>query len=680
MRATLILAICAALVGCSPGTPSIPPSTPPDTAQLPSRLDLLGYVQVTTDADPLGTQVQWVNPVTLKPQSLDPAAGVQFRAVTAPTPLVNDTVRGERYLHSTLQVHAPGRRNLYLLAMDTPQTISDTAFTSVRNDAGAVLGEAAARAVKPAHRMSAPGAAHPAGSDLVVFTEAELDARTGGGPAPFPWGFAARVCLNSACSSYTRTFDPDGGGMLTYPGRVTLAFKVPLSGASTPRSVSGTFAVYQESSEDIRVTQTPEEQASGTVAGLNAPNAQALPAAFRVTHFPGSSVPFGTRLNAVRTSGPASAPTGTLFEVADPCAAPSGAQDPCFTPVVRQEIELYNPSLQTNGQATLLFGERSGFGFTWESLVGPQRTSDPSVPGYRSSAWLLPDRILTGHTVPDMPTQFFQISRWFISGATDPAFQAVTVPYELGYELGNAYSDLPLSFHPLTGGDILVVVPYQQNTTICDGSGCFTYPVDYGLRSLVFTSSGQQVTGHLLNDLRASAPTFNQTRSPSCSGYGRVSVTLMDSSTTSTLVTFSTQGATTRTLPRTNILACQIQPNGNTLIVTGGTSPRLLTVTGSGVTDVALVPGGFQNRRLETAAFYADGRFVLGAQTSSEPPATAECGPDGACGPLRPVGPLDSYLAAVNVDASGRPLTLVVTNPSPEDGGPPILTLTRWMR
>ena len=114
--------------------------------------------------------------------------------------------------------------------------------------------------------------------------------------------------------------------------------------------------------------------------------------------------------------------------------------------------------------------------------------------------------------------------------------------------------------------------------------------------------------------------------------------------------------------------------------MTGGTAPRLLTVTGSGVTDVALVPGGFQNRRLETAAFYADGRFVLGAQTSSEPPATAECGPDGACGPLRPVGPLDSYLAAVNVDASGRPLTLVATNPSPEDGGPPILTLTRWMR
>ncbi|GHG38328.1 hypothetical protein GCM10017784_36120 [Deinococcus indicus] len=679
MRATLILAVCAALVGCSTGTPSIPPATPPDTSQLPSRLDLLGYVQVTTDADPLETQVQWVNPVTLKPQSLDPAAGVQFRAVTAPAPLVNDTVRGERYLHSTLQVHAPGRRNLYLLAVDTPQTISDTAFTSVRNDAGAALGEAAARAVKPAHRMSAPGAAHPAGSDLVVFTEAEIAARTGGGAAPFPWGFAARVCLNSACSSYTRTFDPDGGGMLTYPGRVTLAFKVPLSGASTPRSVSGTFAVYQESGDDIRVTQTTDEQASGTVAGLNAPNAQALPSAFRVTHFPGSSVPFGTRLNAVRTSGPASAPTGTLFAVADPCAAPSGSQDPCFTPVVRQEIELYNPSLQTNGQATLLFGERSGFGFTWDSLVGPQMTSAPSLPSSGASAFLLPDRVLTAHIVPNSPSQSFQIDRWFLSGAPDPAFSPITIPYQLVLESG-AWSDLPPIVLPL-GAEIVVVAPFQHEEISCAPDlGCTQILVNAGLRTLVFTSSGQQVTGHPLNDLRASAPTFTQPRSPSCSGNGQVSVTLMDSGSASTLVTFSTQGATTRTLPRTNILACQIQPNGNTLIVTGGTAPRLLTVTGSGVTDVALVPGGFQNRRVETAAFYADGRFVLGVQTSSEPPATAECGPDGACGPLRPVGPLDSSLAAVNVDASGRPLTLVVTNPSPEDGGPPILTLTRWMR
>ncbi|GAA0501423.1 hypothetical protein [Deinococcus depolymerans] len=676
----LPLFVCAALIGCAPSTPPAPspgPTLAPGTSR--PRLELLGYVQVTADTDPQGSRVQWLDAAALRPQTLDPATGVQFRTVTTPTPFVNDPVRGERYLHSTLQVHAPERRNVYLLAVDTPQTISDTAFTSVRSDDGTLLGEAAARAVKPAHRMSAPGAAHPAGSDLVVFTETELTARTGGGPAPFPWGFAARVCLNAACTAYTRTFHPEPTGTLSYAGRVTLAFKVPLSGTATPRSVSGTFAVYQESAEDIRVTQTTEEQASGTVAGLNAPNAQALPATFRVTHFPGSSIPFGARLNAVRTSGPASAPTGSLFALADPCAAPSGAQDPCFTPVLGR-FEMYGSDLQTNGQNTVLFGERSGSGLSWETLVGPQQTSFPGLPSYRASAVLQSDRVLTGHTVPDTFSQVFQIDRWFLSGAADPAFGSVTVPYELDYETGNAYSDLPLSFHPLTGGDTLVVAPYQRNSAACDGFSCFSFPVDSGLRTLVITSSGQQATGHPLDDLRASVWTGSQPRSPSCSGYGQVAVTLMDSVSTSTLITFSAQGTVTRTLPRTNLLACRVQPNGNTLVVTGGTSPRLLTVTGGGLTDVALVPGGFQNRRVDAAAFHDDGHLVLGVQTNAAPPATAECSPSGSCGPLRPVGPLDSSLNAVNIDTAGRPLTLVSTNPLPEDGGPPTLTLTRWVR
>lgn len=666
MRRTTLLILAGLLASCAPHATPDPESAPPR---------LIGYLQVNTD--PAHPDARWVNPVALTPLTLTETPGVQFRSVTTAPAAVNDTARGERFFSTTLQVSAPERRNIYLIGVDTAQTIGDTAFTSVRSDAGVLLGESAARSVKPAHRMTAPGVVHPAAADLVVFSEADLADRTSMAPALFPWGFAARVCQTSACDTYTRTFPPDPGGQTTYSGRVTLAFRVPLNGTATPRSVTGTYAVFAESGEDLRVTQTPEEQARGTVAGLGAPNAQALPPAFRVIHFPGSTIPFGTRLTTVRTSGPAGAPTSTLFPPADPCAAPSGVLDPCFTPVITRPI-LSDLHLQTSGADTLVFGTQSGSGLAWESLSAPSASALLSLPPTAHRPLLHAGRVTTGAVDVDGGTGF-RIARYLVSGQPDPTFTPPGIPYDLALSTGNLPGEPPVLVQ--LGTDLLVISAYQREELICGENGCgWSMTPEEGLRTTVLTSGGAVNAAHPLHDRRQTlVGARDATLGPSCANATAAAVVAPGpTSGTSRLVTFSAQGATARQLNSGPVLACRLRANGDVHLITGGSAPQFLTVTSGSVTDVPLLVGVLPGGGVRKAAFYADGHAYLGTYRSAAPPATVECTPTGTCGDLRPVGLLESSIEDVAIDASGQPLTLRADGMF--DGGPPQLTLERWIR
>ncbi|MFW8626887.1 delta-60 repeat domain-containing protein [Deinococcus sp. ME38] len=295
----------------------------------PAPPSLIGYVEVTAGEQPAA---RWVDQ-TLTPLTLtELPAGLDLRAVTAPTPTLDDGAT--RYLFSTVQVrngrgadNAPERRNITFLAVDTDGTIADTAIRSVRSDTGTLLNTPdVARAVLPAHRMDAPGDVTAAGADFVAYPEPDLPALTGMTGTLLPWGFAARRCLNAACDVFDRTL-PANPAPTRYDGRVTFAFKTPrgADAASTPRSVTAVYAVFEDAARPPRITQTTEEQAAGTTAGLGS-----VPAGFDLIRFPGSALNTGTLLGAVRTSGGAGAPTAQLFTPLDPCAGPAGSLDPCF--------------------------------------------------------------------------------------------------------------------------------------------------------------------------------------------------------------------------------------------------------------------------------------------------------------------------------------------------------------
>ena len=296
---------------------------------VPAPPTLIGYVEITAGEQPAA---RWVNQALTPLALTELPAGLDLRAVTAPTPTLDDG--GTRYLFSTLQVrngrgadNAPERRNITFLAVDTDGTIADTAIRSVRSDTGTLLNTPdVARAVLPAHRMDAPGDVTAAGADFVAYPEPDLPALTGMTGTLLPWGFAARRCLNAACDVFDRTL-PANPAPTRYDGRVTFAFKTPrgADAASTPRSVTAVYAVFEDTARPPRLTQTTEEQAAGTAAGLGS-----VPAGFDLIRFPGSALNTGTLLGAVRTSGGAGAPTAQLFTPLDPCAGPAGSLEPCF--------------------------------------------------------------------------------------------------------------------------------------------------------------------------------------------------------------------------------------------------------------------------------------------------------------------------------------------------------------
>ena len=373
----------------------------------PAPPSLIGYVEITAGEQPAA---RWVDR-TLTPLALtELPTGLDLRAVTAPTPTLDDG--GTRYLFSTVQVrngrgadNAPERRNITFLAVDTDGTIADTAIRSVRSDTGTLLNTPdVARAVLPAHRMDAPGDVTVAGADFVAYPEPDLPALTGMTGTLLPWGFAARRCLNATCDVFDRTL-PANPAPTRYDGRVTFAFKTPrgADAASMPRSVTAVYAVFEDAARPPRITQTTEEQAAGTTAGLGS-----VPAGFDLIRFPGSVLTGGTLLGAVRTSGGAGAPTAQLFIPLDPCAGPAGSLDPCFG---------------TGGTVTTDFAG--------------------SLDEGRALSLDAQGRILVAGCADTDTQANFALARYTASGALDPTFGTggkVTTDFAGNSDVGNALS------------------------------------------------------------------------------------------------------------------------------------------------------------------------------------------------------------------------------------------------
>ncbi|WP_407572607.1 hypothetical protein [Deinococcus altitudinis] len=330
----LLIAACA-----QPGV-----TTPAATRNAASSPALLGYVEITSGkVGPTDQSVRWVTPTAdgFAPLTLTPSPSqLQLRGDKSVTWSFDDGKT--RYLSTTLDVrnvvpNAQDTRNVYFLAVDTPQTIGDTAISAILNDDGKWISDLnVARRIFPTHDVIPPGKVQTTGADFVAFSEDEIQGLApAAGGVLFPWGFGVRHCLDNGlndniCSLFTRTV-PASDARNSYDAIVTFSYQAPVrSSAQTPDAVKAVYAVYKDVGAQPRITQSIQEQGAGTVAGL-----ATVPSGFYATKFPGNTLAVGGLLLNLRISGPASGATSTLLPLtttppADPCPGASGTNTACF--------------------------------------------------------------------------------------------------------------------------------------------------------------------------------------------------------------------------------------------------------------------------------------------------------------------------------------------------------------
>ncbi|WP_170131026.1 kelch-like protein [Deinococcus yavapaiensis] len=257
--------------------------------------------------------MQWVRPDADTLRALDLTsipAGLDVQVVPTTTPFFD--AGGTRYLYSHFKVRngkgsTPNSdlKNVTFLALDNTTTLGDTAIVSMRNAAGAAITSVdVARSLRPTHRMDTSSVVQALGADLQLFSESEVSAFANS----FPWGFGVRHCLDVNCDAYDKTL-PGNPSLSQFDGRVTLAFKTPVTtAANTPKSASMLYLVVADNTTNPRVVQSSEEQLTGTVAGRSA-----VPAGFDLVKLPGSNLPGGTQLSNVRVAGTSSTTTSTLL-------------------------------------------------------------------------------------------------------------------------------------------------------------------------------------------------------------------------------------------------------------------------------------------------------------------------------------------------------------------------------
>ena len=336
-----VLLLPMLLAACSQPTATAPVVTPPPiVATSPT---LLGYVEVTAGKiGPSEQSVRWVTPTA---EGFKPLALAQLPNSLQLYGDQNVTWSFDngktRYLATTLDVRnvastPQDTKNVYFMAVDTPQTIGDTAISAVLNDDGQWISDLdVARHIFPTHDVIPPGKVLTIGADFVAFAESEIQGLVpSGGGVVLPWGFAVRHCLENGldytCSLFNRTL-PASDAQNSYDAIVTFSFQAPvLTSDKTPDAVKAVYAVYKDVGARPRITQSIQEQAAGTVAGLNT-----VPSGFDVTKFPGSKLTTGNLLTNLRISGTASNPTSTLLPIvvpppADPCSGASGTLVKCF--------------------------------------------------------------------------------------------------------------------------------------------------------------------------------------------------------------------------------------------------------------------------------------------------------------------------------------------------------------
>ncbi len=333
------------LAACGQPTTTAPTVMPPVAATSPT---LLGYVEVTAGKQTAAAQsVRWVKP------TINGFAPLALAQVPLTLQLHGDQNvtwsfdNGKtRYLATTLDVRNTASnpqetKNVYFLAVDTPQTIGDTAISAVLNDDGQQTTDLeVARHLFPTHGVIPPGQVQQPSADFVAFSEDEIaNLKPASGDVLFPWGFGVRHCLSATCDQFNRTI-PASDAQNSYDAIVTFAFQAPvLTSAKTPDAVRAVYAVYKDVGANPRLSQSVQEQAAGTVAGL-----KAVPSGFWATKFPGSTLNGGGWLLNLRISGPASNPTSLMIPPSkptpptppppppstDPCPGASGTLVTCF--------------------------------------------------------------------------------------------------------------------------------------------------------------------------------------------------------------------------------------------------------------------------------------------------------------------------------------------------------------
>ncbi|MGY2895651.1 hypothetical protein [Deinococcus sp. UYEF24] len=376
---TSLLAVPLLLAACAQPSATVPVVTQPPVATSPT---LLGYIEVTAGKqDGTAPSVQWVEPTAngLRPLALAQVPlNLQLHGDQNVTWSFDDGKT--RYLATTLDVRnlastPQDTKNVYFLAMDTPQTIGDTAISSILNDDGQRIADLdVARHIFPTHGVIPPGQVQQPSADFVAFSEDEItQLKPAQGNVLFPWGFGVRHCLSVTCDKFNRTI-PASDARNSYDAIVTFAFQAPvLSSAKTPDAVRAVYAVYKDVGANPRLSQSLQEQAAGTVAGL-----PSIPSGFFATKFPGSTLQGGGWLSNLRISGTPSNPTSLMLPPstttptppADPCPGASGTPVTCFSPV---QIGGFSDALGVDAQGRILVAGTTVSNFNGQKTLSLSR-------------------------------------------------------------------------------------------------------------------------------------------------------------------------------------------------------------------------------------------------------------------------------------------------------------------
>jgi predicted outer membrane repeat protein len=338
------------LAGCAdqPTAPAAPP------AEAPSPARVLGLVEVTFEAagtPQMSASAHWLGAApgggaggpsfALTPVGSGGDSGIQLASSGRGFVDVGNT----RYLYASFQVrnaatngnaYSVARKNVTFVAYTGASTYAQTAVTSLARFDGsayadATLRDSIAREILPAHGMTSTGSTPLVVSELADFQalpESELTALPTTSGSPLAYGYVVR-CVSSCADGRTLAASPAAG---QFDGRVTFAVKLPIQAAAAdnPFRFSMIFLAVEDGT--TRVTESPEEQGTGSVAA----RAAALPGSTIEILGTGSVAAGGNaveRLCRVRTAGtdPAN-PLATLVDAGG--CTPGGVSLPSNVRVV----------------------------------------------------------------------------------------------------------------------------------------------------------------------------------------------------------------------------------------------------------------------------------------------------------------------------------------------------------
>jgi hypothetical protein len=231
---------------------------------------------------------------------------------------------GYRYLWATYRVrnaqkdgtaYDTPRMNLTFYAVDTDETIGETAISSVMLFDGSPADPALATQLIPTGAVAKhPGSntVHPTDPDVLqVVTEAEADsirALAGEGVTDvFPYGFVVRRVGSTTTRELPANPDED-----RFDGIVTFAYKVPLQATPAQDPFTVTIMFLAVDDDEVKITQSVEEATSAGIAAFDARATSLGATRIRLLPWGTSASSSYERFCSVRIAGPASNPTAYL--------------------------------------------------------------------------------------------------------------------------------------------------------------------------------------------------------------------------------------------------------------------------------------------------------------------------------------------------------------------------------